>query len=84
MGVHNNFSPPGTSSYELKNLTGCFSYMTAEQLCNWSLLAALGPAPSTATPTVTVTPTRWIVRVMSMWPMRIVSRVGVCSMRLLR
>ena len=40
MGVHNNFSPPGTSSYELKNLTGCFSYMTAEQLCNWSLLAA--------------------------------------------
>jgi hypothetical protein len=40
MGVHNNFAPPGTSSYELKNLTGCFSYMTAEQLCNWSLLAA--------------------------------------------
>ncbi len=40
MGVHNNFSPSGTSSYELKNLTGCFSYMTAEQLCNWSLLAA--------------------------------------------
>ena len=40
MGVHNNFSPAGTSSYELKNLTGCFSYMTAEQLCNWSLMAA--------------------------------------------
>ncbi len=40
MGVHNNFSPAGASSYELKNLTGCFSYMTAEQLCNWSLLAA--------------------------------------------
>ncbi len=40
MGVHNNFSHPGTSSYELRNLTGCFSYMTAEQLCNWSLLAA--------------------------------------------
>jgi xylan 1,4-beta-xylosidase len=40
MGIHNNFSPPGTSSYELKHLTGCFSYMTAEQLCNWSLLAA--------------------------------------------
>ena len=40
MGVHNNFSPQGTSSYELKDLTGCFSYMTAEQLCNWSLLAA--------------------------------------------
>jgi len=40
MGVHNNFAPAGTSSYELKNLTGCFSYMTAEQLCNWSLLAA--------------------------------------------
>lgn len=40
MGAHNNFSPPGNSSYELKNLTGCFSFMTAEQLCNWSLLAA--------------------------------------------
>jgi hypothetical protein len=40
MGVHNNFSPFGHSSYELPNLTECFSYMTAEQLCNWSLMAA--------------------------------------------
>jgi hypothetical protein len=40
MGVHNNFSPFGTSSYELYNLDGCFSHMTAEQLCNWSLMAA--------------------------------------------
>src|SRR3954464_9907384 len=40
MGVNNNFSPPGHSSYELPHLTGCFSYMTAEQLCNWVLIAA--------------------------------------------
>lgn len=40
MGAHNNFSPPGHSSYELPDLTGCFSYMTAEQLCNWILIAA--------------------------------------------
>jgi hypothetical protein len=39
MGAHNNFSPPGHSSYELPDLTGCFSYMTAEQLCNWILIA---------------------------------------------
>ncbi|MGH9561207.1 MAG: glycoside hydrolase family 52 protein [Terracidiphilus sp.] len=40
MGAHNNFSPKGRSSYELANLTGCFSYMTQEQLCNWTLTAA--------------------------------------------
>ncbi|WP_428938054.1 glycoside hydrolase family 52 protein [Fontivita pretiosa] len=40
MGVHNNFSPFGHSSYELPNLKGCFSYMTQEQLCNWILTAA--------------------------------------------
>lgn len=39
MGAHNNFSPRGRSSYELANLTGCFSYMTVEQLCNWVLTA---------------------------------------------
>jgi hypothetical protein len=39
MGAHNNFSPKGRSSYELANLTGCFSYMTQEQLCNWILVA---------------------------------------------
>ncbi len=40
MGVHNNFSPFGQSSYELPNLNGCFSFMTQEQLCNWILIAA--------------------------------------------
>jgi cytoskeleton protein RodZ len=30
---------------------------------NWDLLSALGPSPSTATPTVTATPTKWVVRV---------------------
>jgi hypothetical protein len=39
-GVHNQFAPFGHSSYELKDLTGCFSYMTQEQLCNWILIAA--------------------------------------------
>lgn len=39
MGANNNFSRPGHSSYERPELTGCFSYMTQEQLCNWVLLA---------------------------------------------
>jgi hypothetical protein len=40
-GAHNNFSPHGHSSYELPDLDAvCFSYMTAEQLCNWVLTAA--------------------------------------------
>jgi hypothetical protein len=39
MGINNNFSSPGNSSYELSNLKGCFSYMTQEQLCNWVLMA---------------------------------------------
>ena len=38
-GAHNQFSPFGQSSYELTDLTGCFSYMTQEELCNWVLLA---------------------------------------------
>jgi xylan 1,4-beta-xylosidase len=38
-GEHNQFSPFGQSSYELTDLTGCFSYMTQEELCNWVLLA---------------------------------------------
>ncbi len=41
MGVNNHFTPRGESSYELSNLTGCFSHMTAEQLCNWILIAAV-------------------------------------------
>ncbi len=40
MGINNNFSSPGNSSYELAHLKGCFSYMTQEQLCNWVLMAA--------------------------------------------
>ena len=40
MGVNNNFSRAGNSSYELAHLTGCFSFMTQEQLCNWVLTAA--------------------------------------------
>ena len=40
-GAHNNFSPHGHSSYELPELNAvCFSYMTAEQLANWVLMAA--------------------------------------------
>jgi len=39
-GIFNNFSPLGRSSYELTNLKGCFSHMTQEQLCNWSIIAA--------------------------------------------
>ncbi len=39
MGVNNHFSPAGWSSYELPRLKGCFSYMSAEQLCNWILMS---------------------------------------------
>jgi hypothetical protein len=39
MGARNQFSAPGTSSYELPDLEGCFSHMTQEQLLNWTLLA---------------------------------------------
>jgi len=46
MGVNNNFSRPGHSSYELAHLNGCFSYMTQEQLCNWVLLACCYVAAS--------------------------------------
>jgi xylan 1,4-beta-xylosidase len=40
MGVCGQFSPPGTSSYEIAGVIGCFSFMTAEQLINWILIAA--------------------------------------------
>jgi xylan 1,4-beta-xylosidase len=40
MGINNNFSSAGNSSYELSHLKGCFSYMTQEQLCNWVIMAA--------------------------------------------
>lgn len=39
MGVRNQFSEPGSSSYEMPDLEGCFSHMTFEQACNWSLIA---------------------------------------------
>jgi hypothetical protein len=35
MGVDNQFSPKGWSSYELPNLSDCFSHMSSEQLVNW-------------------------------------------------
>jgi hypothetical protein len=41
MGVANNFSRPGFSGYEQARLTGCFSYMSAEELMNWVLTAGL-------------------------------------------
>jgi hypothetical protein len=39
MGVNNQFTPPGRSSYECDRLHGCFSHMTMEQLLNWILCA---------------------------------------------
>jgi hypothetical protein len=39
MGVANQFSPPGISSYECTEVHGCFSHMTMEQLVNWVLCA---------------------------------------------
>lgn len=41
MGQCNHFSRPGYSSYEMFDLTGCFSHMTHEQLVNWVLCAAV-------------------------------------------
>jgi hypothetical protein len=35
MGVADQFTPLGYSSYECADLRGCFSQMTAEQLVNW-------------------------------------------------
>ena len=46
MGVANQFTPPGYSSYEQGNQSGCFGYMTQEQLCNWCLTAALYGLPT--------------------------------------
>jgi hypothetical protein len=37
MGVANQFSAPGRSSYECDGISGCFSHMTMEQLVNWTL-----------------------------------------------
>ena len=38
MGTRNRFSEPGTSSYEIPDLEGCFSHMTFEQACNFAIL----------------------------------------------
>jgi hypothetical protein len=41
MGIGNAFSRPGHSSYEQAGLTGCFSYMTHEQVVNWLCCATV-------------------------------------------
>jgi hypothetical protein len=41
MGVTNTFSRKGYSSYERVGITGCFSYMTHEQLVNWLCCATV-------------------------------------------
>lgn len=41
IGVANTFSRPQYSVYELPNHTGCFSYMSQEQLTNWILCGAV-------------------------------------------
>ena len=40
MGVANVFSRAGYSSYEKSGIDDCFSYMTQEQLVNWTLCAS--------------------------------------------
>jgi len=41
MGVANAFSAPGRSAYELSGRSGCYSYMSQEQLVNWILCAGI-------------------------------------------
>jgi len=41
MGVANAFSAPGRSVYELSGRSGCYSYMSQEQLANWILCAGV-------------------------------------------
>lgn len=41
MGAFDGFSKQGFSKYELPNLKECFSYMTAEELLNWIITAAV-------------------------------------------
>ncbi len=40
-GVADSFTRAGHSSYEIPNLTGCFSYMCYEETLNWILVACL-------------------------------------------
>lgn len=41
VGVANTFAEPENSAYEQAGLTGCFSYMSAEELVNWTLCACM-------------------------------------------
>ena len=50
MGIHNNFSRHGTSSYELPHLKGCFSYMTQSSFATgFCWRDAMSPRPAIAT-----------------------------------
>ena len=40
-GSFNTFSPQGLSSYEVAGQSGCYAFMTCEQLVNWVLSAGL-------------------------------------------
>jgi hypothetical protein len=40
-GVADNFTPIGSSSYEMPRLSECFSYMSYEETLNWVLCACL-------------------------------------------
>jgi hypothetical protein len=40
-GVSDMFAPEGNSSYELSGISGCFSFMTFEQILNWILSAGV-------------------------------------------
>jgi hypothetical protein len=39
-GSYNTFAPEGLSSYEVRGQSGCYAYMTHEQLVNWVVSAA--------------------------------------------
>ena len=41
MGIADQFTPAGRSSYECTGLQGCFSHMTLEQLINWICCACV-------------------------------------------
>lgn len=41
IGCFNVFTPSGTSSYEIEGTSGCYSYMTAEQLYNFVIACAI-------------------------------------------
>lgn len=40
-GVFNTFSPRGSSCYEVRGQEGCYSFMTHEEILNWTLAAGL-------------------------------------------